>query len=89
MFIGLRRGALAGLLALALLVLLAGPTPAADRKPTARPSGAGKDEVRRLLDLPWHTSVEGALKEAGGKPGQNADRPVFVLRVLGELDGFL
>jgi hypothetical protein len=89
MYTWLRHSAAAGLLAVALLVLPAGLAPAADRNRAPRPTSTGKDEVRRLLDLRWHTSVEGALKEAAGGPGPKTDRPVFVLRVLGELDGFL
>jgi hypothetical protein len=63
-------------LACAAALLLTTFAAAEDRKVTSAP------RTNRICGVAWHDSVDRALKASSGKP-------VFVLRILGELDGFL
>jgi hypothetical protein len=56
----------------------------ADRK--VRGEDGDGSRVERLYGIAWHKSVAAALAEA--RKGE-ADKPVFCLRVLGDLDGFM
>jgi hypothetical protein len=66
---------------------------AAVAAPPAKPSDKSKDTsarttVKHLYGLDWHTKLDAALKQAAGdKTG--GEKPVMVLRVLGDLDGFM
>jgi len=46
-------------------------------------SAKHNEKVRQLCGIRWHTSLEHAQKDAA------KDKPLMVLRVLGELDGFM
>ncbi|MGE5194670.1 MAG: hypothetical protein ACM3U2_19430 [Deltaproteobacteria bacterium] len=75
---------LAGFIAASLLWTLSADAAAAPPKApkSKKRSGAGQQE---LYGLSWHNSVEGALREAAaGSPA----KPVFWLRMLGDLGGF-
>ena len=61
--------------------------------PPAKPTDKNKEktpqaEVKHLYGLDWHTKLDAALKTAAGDTTV-ADKPVMVLRVLGDLDGFM
>jgi hypothetical protein len=45
--------------------------------------------TQNLFGIRWTKGIENALVEAHGKEGGEDDRPVFWLRVLGQLDGFM
>ena len=61
-------------------------------EPPTKPADTGKPkadaEVKHLYGLDWHTKLDTALKSAAGD-GTTAAKPVMVLRVLGDLDGFM
>jgi hypothetical protein len=68
-----------GALCLAPSVTAAPPQRPAAGKPT-RANPADKCELHGIT---WHRNLEYALQQA------KTDRPVLLLRVLGELDGFM
>jgi hypothetical protein len=47
---------------------------------------SGTLKVREACGISWHTAVPAALEQAATKKGE---KPVMVLRVLGDLDGFM
>jgi hypothetical protein len=59
-------------------------------KTSAHPRAAGRsDQAEKLFGISWFNSLEAAGKAAGrGKP-LDQGRPIFCLRVLGELAGFM
>jgi hypothetical protein len=69
--------------------------PAADKEkssPKAKPVGdkAGKKAaLRPWREIDWHKSIADACKQAAGEPGPEDDKPVFVFRVLGDMNGFM
>lgn len=74
------RGLIAASLLLALNLEIAEAAPKA-RKSTKRATGAQQE----LFGISWHKTVEGALQTAAAdSPG----KPVFWLRMLGELGGY-
>jgi hypothetical protein len=50
---------------------------------------AGRSNVVELYGIVWHPSVERALAAAQGVVSDERDKPVFCLRVLGDLAGFM
>ncbi len=79
-------------LALAAALIWLGPVDAAE-KPKAqakKPAKESKAGVRHLFGIDWRLSVDDALKQAGaGASSKAKEKPVMVLRVLGDLDGFM
>lgn len=73
-----------GLIAASLFVAVQVET--ADAAPKARKSRkAPAANQEELYGISWHKSVDGALQAAAAdEPG----KPVFWLRMLGELDGY-
>jgi hypothetical protein len=69
-----------------LLVLSAAAAPPTKPKDKSKPK-EGTSDVKQLYGLDWHTKLETALQKAGERTG--AEKPVMVLRVLGDLDGFM
>ena len=73
------------LTALTLVMAIAIPIAAA---PPAKPADKGKQkvgaEVKHLYGLDWHTKLDTALKSSASDA-----KPIMVLRVLGDLDGFM
>ena len=63
-----------------------GPPTKSPAKPQGKPKT--KPDSQRICGINWETKLDVALKKAMGEKGTN-DRPVMVLRVLGDLDGFM
>jgi hypothetical protein len=53
---------------------------------TAQAAGEAPTTVRTLYKLRWHPTVERA-KEAAAAKGDRRAKPIFWLRVLGDLSG--
>jgi len=65
-------------------------TPDPEAKPAAEKSPARKPVASKTWKgINWRTKVADACKEAAGAPGPDDDKPVFVFRVLGNLNGFM
>lgn len=70
--------------------------PAADKAP-AKPakerdpakSANRSAPFKNWHGIAWHTNVADACKQAAGGPGPEDDKPAFVFRVLGDLEGFM
>jgi hypothetical protein len=63
---------------------------ASDNKPTRQTASPRRPVT--LYGIQWHSSVEGALKNAAADPDENRkkpDKPIFCLRVLGKLSGHM
>jgi hypothetical protein len=61
-------------------------TAAPPTKPGTNPRP--KADVQTICDIAWEKKLDAAFKKAAGD--QNTpDRPVMVLRVLGDLNGFM
>jgi RNA polymerase sigma factor (sigma-70 family) len=67
-----------------------------EKKQRAEKPDRGKSKVKRdqanvveLYGIPWQPSVERALAAAQGVVSDERDKPVFCLRVLGDLAGFM
>ena len=60
------------------------PKPASEKAPARKPVAS-----KNWKGINWRTKVADACKEAAGAPGPDDDKPVFVFRVLGDLNGFM
>jgi hypothetical protein len=58
-------------------------------KPAVEKSADKKAASKHWKKFDWNTNVADACKKAAGEPGPDDDKPVFVFRVLGDLNGFL
>jgi hypothetical protein len=89
------RRCLAALAAAAVLLPLAwlSDANAAPRKnskakstPAAKTAAVTKDGVKTLYGIPWHVSLDAALKKSAAK---GEAKPVMCFRVLGDIAGFM
>jgi hypothetical protein len=65
---------------------------AADKKAVADAPKPDADGCTTLHGIRWHESLEKALaaaKGADGSAGTKKEKPVFFLRVLGDLSGYM
>jgi hypothetical protein len=88
---GHATGARIGLLVTATL-LAATLVHAQDKpRPSAKkPAKNAKTAMKELFGVRWHTSVDAALKQAStAETSVSKEKPVMVLRVLGDIDGFM
>lgn len=74
------RGLIAASLLLVMQVDVAGAAPTA-QKSKKRPHARQQE----LYGISWYESVDGALK---GAAAESPKKPVFWLRMLGDLDGY-
>jgi hypothetical protein len=72
----------------ASLAAIVAPQAEAGRR---KPRQAAQARTQELWGISWHADIKAALAAAQGTTGTSADtqKPVFCLRVLGDLDGFM
>jgi hypothetical protein len=58
-------------------------------KSTRKKNAANRGEVEELYGIHWQPSVESASTAAQGVVSDERDKPIFCLRVLGDLSGFM
>ncbi|GEM_PF-5694545 len=86
-----RRSCLTGhliLVNLGVLAIVAGTALCADEKRPTKQAATPRPPLR-LHGLRWHAELQEALKHAEADEGERADKPVFCLRVLGDLTGYM
>ncbi len=73
---------------LALALPAAGQT--GGKQKAKKPASESKAGTRHLFGIDWHLSLDTALKRASsGETTSAKEKPVLVLRVLGDLNGFM
>lgn len=90
MRLSLPRGFLLGGLC-SLTLTAQAPLSAQTSRPTGSPQQRaiqpGKDKVKKLYGLKWHSRLDGALAKAQKTSRGRRTQPVFWLRMLGDLAG--